>query len=213
MSRRQWTGLAGVAFGVVMFTGIVVAGSTPDTDRKDPAGLYEAYWSTSSQQNKAIASALILSFACLLLIAFAAGLSTLLRRADDGPLPAVVGIGGGVAAALIAGGSALLNGVGGAAMESHYKPDGNTALLFENTGYLIVGAGMMAAAAMAVAWSLSNRRVRLVPQWTIAVTALVGLAGLGSFYTAWALFMLLPAWSAIVGVCLLALRDPAPATA
>lgn len=30
MSRRQWIGLAGLLFGVVMCVGIVIGGTTPD---------------------------------------------------------------------------------------------------------------------------------------------------------------------------------------
>lgn len=213
MSRRQWTGLAGLLFGATMITGIFVAGSTPDTDRKNPADLFAAYWNNSSHQDHAAISAVVLSFTAVLLISFAIGMAGLLRQRDDGPLPTLVAAGGATAAALLAAGSAVLNGVGVAAMDSHYQPDGNTAILFENTGYLIAAVGMMSAAAMAVAWSLSNRRARLIPQWTLVATVLVAIAGLGSFFTAWFLFMLMPAWSAIVGICLLTLRDSEPASA
>lgn len=190
-----------------MIAGILVAGSTPDTDRKNPAELYQAYWSSSSHQDRAAASSIILSFACVLLVAFAAALAGLLRQRDEGPLPTVVGAGGTAAAAMLAAGAALLNGIGVAAMDSHYEPDGNTAILFENAGYLAAAVGMMSAAAMVVAWSMSNRRARVVPQWTLAVGVLVAIAGLGSYFTAWTLFMLLPAWSAIVAICLLVQRE------
>jgi asparagine N-glycosylation enzyme membrane subunit Stt3 len=66
----------------------------------------------------------------------------------------------------------------------------------------------MAAAVMAVAFSLSNRRARVVPQWTLVLSALLAIAGLGSIFTAWIGFMVLPLWGVVMGVCLLATKDP-----
>ena len=46
-------------------------------------------------------------------------------------------------------------------------------------------------------------------QWTIVLTVLLALAGLGSIFTAWLGFMVLPLWAVVIGVCLLATKEPA----
>lgn len=206
MTRRQWIGLAGILFGITMFVGIFVSGTTPDSDSADAVEKYARYWADSGHQDGAMTGSIILTFAWVLLVAFAGGLRYLLRG-DDSPLPAVVLATGSAAAAAFGVGSALLNGVGLAAAESSgYKADGSQALLLDSVGYFVVVAGIMLAAAMALATSLSNRRLGVLPGWTVVLTGLLVLVGLGSTYTAWVGFMLLPLWSVVVGVCLVAMR-------
>lgn len=213
MSRRQWIGSAGVLFGVVLFVGIVSSGTTPDRDGSDAAELYQAFWADEGNSDAASRGSMMLSYATVLLVLLSAGLHWLLRQADDGPLPAVV-LGGGIASAAGFGaGAALLNGAGNAAAEGGYEPDGGSALLVESIGYYTATTAVMAAAAMAVAFSLSNRRARVVPQWTIVLSALLGLAGLGSIFTAWVGFMVLPLWGVVIGICLLATKEAEPVRA
>lgn len=210
MSRRQWIGLAAVLFGVIMFVGIVSSGTTPDRDGSDAAELYETFWADDSNSDAASRGSILLTYATVLLLLTASGLHWLLRRVDDGPLPVVVLAGGVASAAGFGVAAALLNGAGLAAAEGGYEPDGGSALLVESIGYYTATAAVMAAAAMAVAFSLSNRRARVVPQWTLVLSALLGLAALGSIFSAWVGFMLLPLWGVVVGVCLLATKESAP---
>jgi hypothetical protein len=98
-----------------------------------------------------------------------------------------------------------------AAAESGYEVDGNAALLLESVGYYVLTTGIMLGGAMAIAAALSNRRVHLVPGWTLVLAALVGLATVGSIFTAWLGFILFPLWAIAVGICLLAAREPAVA--
>lgn len=213
MSRRQWTGLGAIMFGAVMLIGVLTSGSTPESTDAGAVARYTDYWKSIDNQDKAALGSIILTYACVLLVALAAGLRHLLAAADDGPLPGLVLGAGAMSAGLLGVGSALMNGVGVAGAETGYEADGNHGLLVESIGYYTLTSAMMAAAAMAVAVGLSNRRARVLPQWTIALAVLLGLAALGNIFTAWIGFMLLPAWAAVVGICLLALRDSAPATA
>lgn len=207
MSRRQWVGLAGVLFGAVMLTGIFLSGTTPDSTGSGAVDRYTEYWADGDNSDRAAWGSVVLTYAVPLLLCFAAGLSRLLRRSDDGPLPSLVLGAGGAAAALFATGGALMNGVGIAAAESGYRADGNDGLLLEAVGYYTLTAAMMCAGTMAVAAALSNRSARLLPAWTLVLAALLGLTALGSIFTAWIGFMLLPVWAIVVGICLLAGRQ------
>lgn len=216
MSRRQWIGLAAVLFGITMFVGIVISGTTPDRDVADASGAYQSFWEDGGHQDRASIGTVLLTYAVPLLLAMAAGLRWLLGRRDEGPLPGLVLAAGAAAAALLGVGAALINGAGIAGAEGGYPVDGSQALLTESLGYYTVTASMMAAAAMVVAVSLSNRTAGVLPGWTIVLTGLLVLAGLGSIFTAWIGFMLLPLWSVVVGICLLVRKDsvaarPAPA--
>lgn len=210
MSRRQWIGLAGVLFGIAMFAGITMSGTTPDSGGSGAAERYQEYWADSGHADRAAYGTMVLTYATALLVLLSSGLAWLVRRLDDGPLPMAVLAGGAASAAGFGAGAALLNGPGNAAAESGYEPDGGSALLVEAIGYYTTTAAVMAAAVMAVAFSLSNRRARVVPQWTMVLTALLALAGLGSIFTAWIGFMVLPLWAVVMGVCLLATKEPAP---
>src|SRR5687768_11572676 len=99
MTRRQWTGLAGLLFAAAMIAGVAIAGTTPDTGA-GAAERYTEYWSKGSNQDKAATSGIVLTYATVLLVCFVAGLRHLLRRADDGPLPGLVGAAGTAGAAL-----------------------------------------------------------------------------------------------------------------
>jgi hypothetical protein len=123
---------------------------------------------------------------------------------------------GTAAAALLGVGAALVNGVGLSGNESSgFKVDGNTAILFEDISYYVLSAGIMMAAAMAVSFALANRAAGLVPAWSIVLSAIVGLAGLGGAFTAWMGFLALPIWAIVIGGLLLLTRgagDTTPAT-
>ncbi|HUR14253.1 MAG TPA: hypothetical protein VM097_07145 [Mycobacteriales bacterium] len=214
MTRRQWTGLAGILFGALMVIGVTTSGTTPDTGT-GAVERYTKYWADGGHQDRAALGSILLTYACVLLALFSAALGSLLSRTEDGGLRSVVLSTGTAAAATLAAGAALLNGVGIAAAESSgYAPDGSQALLVEAIGYYTAATAMMMAGAMAVAFSLANRRARLVPQWTTVLSGLLGLVALGSIFVAWIGFMVLPVWSVVIGVCLLVRRqseDPAPA--
>jgi hypothetical protein len=206
MTRRQWTGLAGVLFGIAMFVGVILAGTTPNSTGSGAIDRYTDYWSDSDHQDKAAMSAILHTYAWVLLVVFAAGLRSLLSVLADGVERFVVLAAGAASAALFGVGAALVNAPGVAAAETGYEPDGNQALLLESVGYYALSTGMMMAAAMAVAFGLANRRARIVPQWTLVLTGLFALVGLGSIFVAWVGFMLLPLWAVVMGGLLLLTR-------
>lgn len=207
MTRQRWTGVAAIGFGVLMFVGILISGSTPDRDAADAAEKYAEYWQQSENQDNASRGAMLLIYAWALMVCFAAGLRHLLRRGgDDGPLPSLALAAGTASAALFGAGGMLINGAGLAGAEGGYTADGGAAMLTESVGYYTVTAAMALAAVMAVAASMSNRRARVLPQWTLALTVLVAIAGAGSIFTAWMGFMLLPIWSVVVGLVLVMTR-------
>ena len=203
MSRRQWIGLAGVLFGAVMLAGIFTSGTTPDSTGSEAVDRYQEYWSDGGNQDRAAIGAMVLTYACALLVCFAAGLRSVLRRFDDGPLPSLVLAAGAGSAALLGVGSALVNSPGIAGAESGYEVDGNAALLLEGVGYYVLTTGIMLGGAMAIATAISNRRTHVLPGWTVVLAGLLGLATLGSIFTAWVGFILMPVWAIVVGVCLL----------
>lgn len=206
MTRRQWTGLAAVLFGIAMVTGVLVSGTTPDSQGSGAVQRYTDYWSDGDHQDKAALGSILLTYACVLLALLAAGLRSLLSTSA---LSRVVLGTGTAAAALLAAAAPLLNGPGVASAEGGYQPDGNEALLLEPIGYYTAATAMMMAAAMAVAFGIANRTERVVPQWTLVPGGLLGLVALGSIFAAWVGFMLLPLWSVLVGGCLLATRGAA----
>jgi hypothetical protein len=214
MTRRQWTGLAGVLFGALMLAGILTSGTTPDSSGAGAVDRYTKHWSDSGQQDRAVIGSIVLLYAWVLLACFAAGLRQLLLALAESPLRSIVHGTGTAAAALFAVGGVMVNGAGVAAAESSgYQVDGNDALLLESVGYYVLTAGMMMGATMAVAFSVANRGARLVPAWTVVLTGLMAVVGLGAIFLAWAGFMLLPAWAVVMGLCLLLTRGPqAPAS-
>lgn len=209
MTRRQWIGLAGVLFGGVMLAGMLLSGTTPDSEGASAAQRYAEYWADSENHDAATRGTLVLTYSVPLLVCLAAGLGWLLRRRDDGPLPGVVLAAGTAAAALLAVGGALVNGAGLAATETGFESNGHDALLTESIGYFALTGWVMCGATMAVAAAISNRRARVLPQWTAVVAALLGLVLVGSVFIAWVGFMLFPAWSVVIGGCLIATKEAA----
>jgi hypothetical protein len=214
MTRRQWTGAVAVLFGVLMLIGLLLSGTTPDNG-KGAIERYTKFWSDADHQDRAKLGAILLTYAWVLLAVLAALLRHLLRGLDDGPHRVVILSTGTAAAALFGVGSTLVNGAGIAASSAKgYEVDGNDAIFLESVGYYVLTTGMMMAAAMVVAFALANRRVGLVPQWTVVLSGLMALVGLASIVTAWLGFMLFPVWAIVVGGCLLATRGaPEPAAA
>jgi hypothetical protein len=208
MTRTRWTGLAGLLFGIALFGSIITAGTTPDSDGAGAADRYANYWNNDSHRTRAVIAAMMFSYVFVVGIAFAAGLRDRLRSVDSGPLPSLVLAAGTAANVLLMAGATLGMIIGITAKDSSgFKVDGSTALLFDSTGYGLLAAGIMAAGAMTVVTGIVTLRTRVLPAWTAWLGFLVGLAGLGSYFTAWVDFMLLPLWAAVVGVVLLLRSD------
>jgi hypothetical protein len=212
MTRTRWTGLAGLLFGITFFLTVVFAGSTPESDDADSVQKYADYWKDTDHSSKAVIAAILLSYAFLVLVAFAAGLRDRLRAVDAGPLPSFVLAAGTVSAALLLAGGQIGLSIGVTLDQSKgYDVDGKTALLFDSVAYQVMAPGLMAGAVMAVLVGLVTLRTRILPAWTAWLGFLLGLTALGTYFSAWAGFFGLPLWSAVMGIVLLLQNDTAPA--
>ncbi len=212
MTRNRWTGLAGILFAASFASLLFLVPTTPDTGDSDAIQKYADFWNDTSHQSHAVVAAMVLTYAFLLLLAFAAGLRDLLRAVDSGPLPSLVLGAGAVAAALIlAGGIAsFVLGITADQVDS-FTVDGKTAMIFDQLGYGLLAPGFMAAAVMAVATGIVTVRTRVLPVWTAWLGFLLGLASVGSYFSAWTGFIGLPLWSAVLSIVLLLQNDRAPA--
>jgi hypothetical protein len=210
MTRTRWTGLAGLLFGIGFFFTVVFAGTTPESDNANSVQLYADYWKDTSHQSHSVWAAIALSFAFLLLIAFAAGLRDRLRAVDAGPLPSLVLAAGTASAALLLAGGQLGLAIGVTLDQSKgYDVDGKTAMLFDSVAYQVMAPGLMAGAVMATVVGILTLRTKVLPTWTAWLGFLLGLTALGTYYSAWAGFFGLPLWSAVIGIVLLLRTDAA----
>jgi hypothetical protein len=210
MTRTRWTGMAGLLFGIGFFFTVVFAGTTPESDNANSVQLYADYWKDTSHQSHSVWAAIALSFAFLLLIAFAAGLRDRLRAVDPGPLPSLVLAAGTASAALLLAGGQLGLSIGVTLDQSKgFDVDGKTAMLFDSVAYQIMAPGLMAGAVMATVVGILTLRTRVLPAWTAWLGFLLGLTAVGTYYSAWAGFFGFPPWSAVVGIALLLRSDAA----
>jgi hypothetical protein len=210
MTRTRWTGMAGLLFGIGFFFTVVFAGTTPESDNANSVQLYADYWKDTSHQSHSVWAAIALSFAFLLLIAFAAGLRDRLRAVDPGPLPSLVLAAGTASAALLLAGGQLGLSIGVTLDQSKgFDVDGKTAMLFDSVAYQIMAPGLMAGAVMATVVGILTLRTRVLPAWTAWLGFLLGLTAVGTYYSAWAGFFGFPLWSAVVGIALLLRSDAA----
>ena len=210
MTRTRWTGLAGLLFGITFFLTVMFAGTTPESDDVDSVQKYADYWKDTDHSSKAVWAAMLLSYAFLVLVAFAAGLRDRLRAVDAGPLPSFVLAAGTVSAALLLAGGQLGLSIGVTLDQSKgYDVDGKTAMLFDSVAYQVMAPGLMAGAVMAVVVGILTLRTKVLPTWTAWLGFLLGLTALGSYFSAWAGFFGFPLWSAVVGVALLLRADAA----
>ncbi|MBK5307605.1 MAG: DUF4386 family protein [Frankiaceae bacterium] len=211
MTRNRWTGLTGVLFGISFFAAAFTAGTTPDMGESNATEKFATYWNDTSHQSKAAITALVMTYVFLLLIAFAAGLRDRLRAVDAGPLPSLVLAAGVAAAVLILAGAQVGSIIGLTADQSSgYKVGGELALTLDTLAYQLFAPGLMAAGVMAVCTSLVTLRTRVLPAWTAWIGFLVGLAAVGSVFSAWTNFFLLPVWALVIGLVLLMRGDAEP---
>lgn len=214
MTRNRWTGLAGLLFTILFLSFIFTNPQTPDQASADAAAKYASYWNNSDHQTMARVGMILATYACLLLVAFTAGLRDRLRTVDSGLLPSYVLAAGTAAAALVAVGVAMWSAVPIAAADSSsFKVDGSLALALDAAGYGVIATGLMLAASVAVVTGIVSRRTRVLPAWTAWLGFLLGLTAAGSLFTAWIGLLGLPLWTLAVSIVLLTrpVDEPAPA--
>lgn len=214
MTRSRWTGLAGLLFGILFACIDMFGPSTPDTSDPHAVTQFASYWSDHDHQIKSRIGTLLLTYACILFIAFSAGLRDRLRTVDPGPLPSyVLAAGTAVGVLLAAGGTAAFAiGLAGADISS-FKVDGALAVVLDDIGYVLLTTGMMAAGSMAVVTGIVSRRTKVLPGWTAWIGFLLGLTAAGSIFTAWLGFFGLSVWVVAVSIAMLMRGDVAPEVA
>ncbi|MDX6197000.1 MAG: hypothetical protein QOJ79_151 [Actinomycetota bacterium] len=214
MTRTRWTGLTGLLFGVLFFAIDIFGPSTPNTNDAHAVTQFASYWGENSSQTKSRIATLLVTYTCIVLIAFAAGLRDRLRAADPGPLPSFVLAAGTAAAVLVSVGAVAGFATGIAASDiPSFKVDGGISVVLDDMGYMLLATGLMAAGGMAVATSIVSRRTGVLPAWTAWLGFLLGLTAVGSIFTAWLGFVGLPIWVVAVSVALLMRKDTAEVAA
>jgi len=201
----RWASWTGVVFGVLLFLGVMVGGSTPDSDAS-PQKVVAYYSSHHSGQQ---ASVFLIAYALIFGLFFAGALRSYLRPRSNGDGLIAVGLAG---MAVLAASAAVLAGINFAATDVTTKisPDALQALnvlqndvffgLLVGTCVFLIGNGLAIV-----------RSAAALPTWLGWVAAALGALAVTPI--GWiVLLFALPLWSVIVGV-LMFLRQAAPAPA
>lgn len=202
----RWASWTGVVFGVLLFLGVMVGGSTPDSDAS-PQKVAAFYTSHHSGQQ---ASVFLIAYALIFGLFFAGALRSYLRaRASSDGLIAV----GFAGMAVLAASAAVLAGVnfGATDVPTKISPDALQALnvlqndvffgLLVGTCVFLIGNGLAIVRSAAAA----------LPAWLGWVAAALGVLAVTPI--GWiVLLFALPLWSVIVSV-LMFVRQAAPASA
>jgi hypothetical protein len=201
----RWASWTGVVFGVLLFLGVMVGGSTPDSDAS-PQKVVAYYSSHHSGQQ---ASVFLIAYALIFGLFFAGALRSYLRSRSNGDGLIAVGLAG---MAVLAASAAVLAGINFAATDVTTKisPDALQALnvlqndvffgLLVGTSVFLIGNGLAIV-----------RSAAALPAWLGWVAAALGALAVTPI--GWiVLLFALPLWSVIVSV-LMFLRQAAPAPA
>lgn len=152
----RWGGFAGIAYAVAAVVGYFLAGQPPRVD--DSAGQIASYF--ADNQNQVLGQSLLLSFAAVCLVAFAAALAQALReRMPGSDVPWVVVTGVVLVAALILTASAVFGTLAFAEMS---RPI--TTAMFTAGSLLMTVIGMAAALALTAA-SVGIVASEVFPRW------------------------------------------------
>jgi hypothetical protein len=203
----RWAPLTGALFAVLLFVGVLVGGSTPDSDatQQHVVNFYESH--RSSQQ----ASVFLIAYALVFGLFFAAALRSYLRRRSADA--ALVGLGVSGMTVLAVGGATLV-GIDFAATDvpGTISPTAEQALnVLQNDvffGLLIGAAVFLIGNGLAIARSIPA----VFPRWLGWAAVALGVIAVTPIGWIVVLFAL-PLWSLIVSVLMfLRQAQPAPAT-
>jgi len=218
----RWGGLAGIGFVVLAIVAYFIAGAPPRTT--DPVADIVGYFADNRPQ--VMTAAFLFAVAAVLLLWFAAALSTALRRLDDtSDAPALIQMGAVFVAALIMVGQAAY---GGMAYRMAADAEGNAAAagllrsLFEVTAVMYTLIGVAAALPLGAA-AVAIARTHLMPMWMAWFAGVVAILGViaalavgntsgalvaGGFWTSTIPFLLTAAW--VLAGSLLMVREHLP---
>lgn len=201
----RWASWTGAVFGVLLFLGVMVGGSTPDSDAS-PQKVVAFYTSHHSGQQTSV---FLIAYALVFGLFFAGTLRSYLRARSSGDGPIAVGLAG---MAVLAAAAGVLAGINFAATDATTKisPDAMQALnVLQNDvffGLLIGTCVFLIGNGLAIV-----RSAAALPTWLGWVAVALGVVSVTPI--GWiVLLFALPLWSVIVSV-LMFVRQAAPAPA
>jgi hypothetical protein len=161
---NRWGPLAG-PLGVVCFViAIVIYGTGPGDDNREIVD----YFAKSSNQTKFIVAFYFFFAAFLLMLAFLSSLRAMLVEAEGAPgrLTALAYAGGVASAVLLLAANAFFAAPAITARDSNkFVLDPNTYRFVNDTGYVFLITGVMAAVLMVVPTSVIALRTGVFPRW------------------------------------------------
>jgi hypothetical protein len=206
-SVARWTALAGAAYVVFFVVGtILLFSGAPDGDAP-PAKVIQWY-SDSGHRDQINIGWILVGLGIFFFLWFAATVRGAVMAVDgEGILTAVVGIGGGVYAAVAFAAVALNNGIRTMSDDTfrhQVYPDLIHAA--NDAGYVMHATGAAALGAMIIAMSLAFMWGAVWPTWAGWLGVAVGILAIGAilFFTQW-LFLL---WILVVSILMFLRRIP-----
>jgi hypothetical protein len=203
----RWTALAGAAYVVFFVVGtILLFSGAPDGDAP-PAKVIQWY-SDSGHRDQINIGWILVGLGIFFFLWFAATVRRAVMAVDgEGILTAVVGIGGGVYAAVAFAAVALNNGIRTMSDDTfrhQVYPDLIHAA--NDAGYVMHATGAAALGAMIIAMSLAFMWGAVWPTWAGWLGVAVGILAIGAilFFTQW-LFLL---WILVVSILMFLRRIP-----
>jgi hypothetical protein len=208
-SFERWAALGGVLYVVLFVVGTIVFFDGTAGGDDAPAKVIR-YYSDSGHRDKINIGWILIGLAIFFFLWFLAVLRQAVRRIDgDGILAGIVGIGGGVYAAVAFAAVALNDGIR-TMSDDTYHHQVYPALIHaaDDAGYVMHATGAAALGALIIAASLAGLWGKTVPRWAAWIGVIVGILSIASivFFTQF-LFLL---WILIVSIGLF--MRPAPGT-
>ena len=181
MTMKRWSGVAGIVFVAFSVISSLVRGSVPGTDKVDAMAKFARFYSDSSHQSQALASAITGVVGLFFFAWFLGGLWSALREAEGAPATPtiIVAVGGAAFIALAALEHIVHNSIGITLHFSDgYKLDPGLALVLEDLGTGIFLAAMVAVGTATAAAGVVILRTRALPVWLAWVGFLIALLAL-----------------------------------
>jgi hypothetical protein len=198
-SFERWASLTGAVYVVLFVIGTIVFFSgTAGGD--DPPDKVIRYFSDSGNRDKVHIGWILIGLSLFFFLWFVAALRQAVRRVEgDGILSSVVGIGGGVYAAVALAAVALEDGIRTMSDDTYhhqvYPPLVHAA---DDAGYVMHATGAAALGAMIVAASLAALWGGAVPRWVAWLGVAVGIVSIAAIlFVTQFLFLL---WILIVSI-------------
>jgi hypothetical protein len=198
-SVARWTALAGAAYVVLFVVGVILLFSgAPGGD--DPPAKVIQWYSDSGHRDQINIGWILVGLGLFFFLWFAATLRRAVQSVDsEGILTAVVGIGGGVYAAVAFASVALNNGIRTMSDDTfQHRVFPELIHAADDAGYVMHATGAAALGAMIIAVSLAFMWGGVWPSWAGWLGVVVGILAIGAilFFTQF-IFLL---WILVVSV-------------